>query len=190
MTELNKTAHKILDVAESYTQALGFNAFSYKDIQTQVGIKTSSIHYYFPTKKDLAFAMAARYVENFHAVLAELKARHKSGIKRLEALSQLFARTVNEQKFCVCGMLASDLGTLPDKANSKLQEFFTLNRLWVADAIDRAKELGEIRSVVDSQKTASLFLALLEGGMLIARTQKHAGYLESVVQQAMTLMKE
>ena len=52
MKPLNDTAHKILDVAEHFTQSLGFNAFSYKDIQENVGIKTSSIHYYFPTKTD------------------------------------------------------------------------------------------------------------------------------------------
>ena len=65
MTELNETAHKLLDAAEFYTQTCGFNAFSYKDLQKDVGVKTSSIHYYFPTKKDLAITMITRFVERY-----------------------------------------------------------------------------------------------------------------------------
>lgn len=61
MQQLNDTAHKIFDIAEHYTQTRGFNAFSYKDIQNEVGIKISSIHYYFSTKKNLALSMTERY---------------------------------------------------------------------------------------------------------------------------------
>ena len=61
MLELNETAHKLLDSAERYTKSQGFNAFSYRDLQNEVGVKTSSIHYHFPTKKDLALSMTARY---------------------------------------------------------------------------------------------------------------------------------
>ena len=65
VSHLNKTAHKVLDVAEELIQKRGFNAFSFKDLQERVGIKTSSIHYYFPTKQELASALIERYSESF-----------------------------------------------------------------------------------------------------------------------------
>jgi len=43
----------ILTVAEGLIQSQGYNTFSYRDIANQVGVKTSSIHYHFPTKADL-----------------------------------------------------------------------------------------------------------------------------------------
>ena len=53
---MNKTinmATHILDVAQQLIQTRGYNAFSYADIASQVGIRTATIHYYFPTKADL-----------------------------------------------------------------------------------------------------------------------------------------
>ena len=52
--KITTTQEKILTTAESLIQTMGYNAFSYKDIAQVVGIKTSSIHYYYPAKEDLA----------------------------------------------------------------------------------------------------------------------------------------
>src|SRR5699024_11730842 len=41
----------------------GTNAFSYKDISKEIGIKTSSIHYYFPTKNDLIVAVLEHVIQ-------------------------------------------------------------------------------------------------------------------------------
>ncbi len=189
MTTLNKTAHKILDIAEHYTQTRGFNAFSYRDIQNQVGIKTSSIHYYFPTKHDLAYVMTERYVDRFRMLLEKLETTHDSGIERLEALAKIFTDVVQQGKFCMCGMLASDFATLPDNANEKLQEFFALNQAWIAKAIDLGKKNREILRSVDTQRAAALFFAMLEGGMMIARTQRDPGYLATNIQQAIAQIR-
>ena len=35
--------------------------FSYRDLSELVGVKTSSIHYYFPSKEDLAFEAVNAY---------------------------------------------------------------------------------------------------------------------------------
>ena len=49
--------HKqILDIAEMLIQTQGYNAFSFRHIAKIIGIKTSSIHYYFPTKAELCKA--------------------------------------------------------------------------------------------------------------------------------------
>ena len=190
MQELNETANKLLDAAEHKTQVLGFNAFSYKDLQDEIGVKTSSIHYYFPTKQDLMLAMTERYVERFRNTLTDIASSQKKGVKRLELLGDIYIKTVSQGKFCLCGMLASDLMSLSDRANVKLQEFFALNEAWIAEAIILAKEQGQFRKSLNAKKAASLFLAMLEGGMLIARTQKHTIYLEGAIKQAIEQMKQ
>ena len=190
MKELNDTAHKLLDAAEQKTQVLGFNAFSYKDLQLEVGVKTSSIHYYFPSKQDLAFAMIERYVDRFRTILTNIAAENPKGMKRLYVLGHIYIEAEKQGKFCMCGMLASDLMSLPDHAKIKLQEFFTLNEVWIAEAIDLAKQQKDFKDSLDGKKSALLFCAVLEGAMLIARTQKHGGYLEAAIQQAIDQMKD
>ena len=186
MQELNHTAHKILDVAERYTQMYGFNAFSYKTLQNEVGVKTSSIHYYFPTKQDLVLRMTERYVQRFRSDLDAMAQEHSLGLKRLEHLGKLYINALNQGKFCMCGMLASDMLSLPDAVNGKLCEFFQFVEAWITDAINAGKKQGDVRESVNAERSASLFMAALEGGMLIARTQNDPEYLASVATEVLT----
>ncbi len=56
-----KTA--ILDAAERRMQIGGFGGFSFREIAADVGIKSSSVHYHFPTKENLAAAVIRRWAE-------------------------------------------------------------------------------------------------------------------------------
>ncbi len=184
-SELNDTAHKILDVAEYYTQTRGFNAFSYKDIQNEVGIKTSSIHYYFPTKQDLAITMATRFNERLKVNLGELSQKYKSAMKRLEAFNIMQIDIVAQNKFCLCGMLASDIHGLPKLSNGKLDQFFDLVESWLVEAIKLGQDQGEINASLNPVNVASTYLATLEGGMLIARAKKNTKYLEKILNETL-----
>src|SRR5260370_11493831 len=53
----------IMDAAERRMQQGGFGGFSFREIAADVGIKSSSVHYYLPTKEDLAAAVNRRWAE-------------------------------------------------------------------------------------------------------------------------------
>ena len=189
MQELNETAHKILDVAERYTQTRGFNAFSYKDIQNEVNIKTSSIHYYFPTKQDLAMAMATRFNEQLKINLKESAEKYSSSIERLEVFNAAHVEIVAQDKFCLCGMLASDAHGLSEIVRSKLDEFFNIVETWLTDAFQLGKEQNKIKNNINARETASIYLATVEGGMLIARARKQPEYLANILTEALNQLK-
>ena len=69
LPSMNNTIYEqILLVAESLIQSRGYNAFSYKDISEIIGIKTSSIHYYFPTKADLGKQVVIQHIEKLYVL--------------------------------------------------------------------------------------------------------------------------
>ena len=53
----------IMDAAERRMQQGGFGGFSFREIAADVGIKSSSVHYHFPTKENLAAAVIRRWAE-------------------------------------------------------------------------------------------------------------------------------
>ena len=55
------TADQILDVAEHLVEVRGFNAFSYADVGTELGLTNAALHYHFSTKADLGEALISRY---------------------------------------------------------------------------------------------------------------------------------
>ncbi len=58
-------ANEILDAAERFARTVGYNGFSFRDIAAEIGIKSASVHYHFPTKGDLGAALARRYADRF-----------------------------------------------------------------------------------------------------------------------------
>ena len=59
----NATHQKLLDVGAELCQTMGYNAFSYRHMADRLGIKTATIHYYFPSKADLGRELMANYRE-------------------------------------------------------------------------------------------------------------------------------
>lgn len=187
--EYSETANKILDTAEHYTQTRGFNAFSYRDIQRELGIKTSSIHYHFPTKQDLALHMIERYLETYKASLSKIKSAQTSSLQKLQSLANLFVGAVKKGDFCLCGMMATDIATIPGDVEKRLHEFFEFNEKWVANVIRQGIAVGEIKDSVNTKNASRQYVAMLEGGMLIARVRKSGEYLQAVVKETLKQLK-
>lgn len=187
---LNATAQHLLDVAEEKIRTHGFNGFSYKDLQKEVGIKTSSVHYYFPTKQDLALALIKRTTQQWKEHLFEINHRYKKGLARLEALVRLYAADLKTNKLSLSGSLASEMSSLSSQVQLELQEFFLLIEMWVVQALNTALEHKEIKPHINPHKAAGLWVALLEGASLVTRLNGDQEYLEKTMDQALIQIAE
>ena len=47
-----------MTAARAMVQARGYNSLSFRELAKEIGIKSASVHYYFPTKGDLGAALA------------------------------------------------------------------------------------------------------------------------------------
>ncbi len=63
------TRERIMESARLTVQDLGYGGLSFRELAKDVGIKSASIHYYFPTKGDLGEAILRRYVDRYAAFL-------------------------------------------------------------------------------------------------------------------------
>ncbi len=58
---MSDVAAAIMDAAERRMRKGGFSGFSFREIAADVGVKSSSVHYHFPTKENPAAAVIQRY---------------------------------------------------------------------------------------------------------------------------------
>ena len=77
------TQKAILAAAARLVRRRGYNAVSYYDLSRSVGVTTATIHYYFPTKADLATAAIQRYT---HALEQQLQAISASVNRNIMAM--------------------------------------------------------------------------------------------------------
>jgi len=164
------TEAAILDAAQELVQIRGYNAFSYRDLSEKIGIKTASIHYYFPSKEDLCRALIGRYRRQFRAALAGIDDRAIDPGRRLELYVELFRSTLDTaNRMCLCGMLAADLETLSPAVRDEIRAFFSENERWLADVLSAGLASGRFRFEGSAEGEARLLLACLEGAMLVSR---------------------
>jgi TetR/AcrR family transcriptional repressor of nem operon len=117
-------ASQILDVAERLVQQRGF---SYADIAAELHVTKAALHYHFAGKTELREALIARYGARFFAALAALEDADRTAPARLEGYSSLYLDVLRNQRMCMCGMLAAEYQTLPERMRSAVIDFFNAN---------------------------------------------------------------
>ncbi len=160
---------QILDYAQSLVQTRGYNAMSFRDLAEEIGIKTSSIHYYFPTKEDLAVALLDRYRGVFRNMLAEFDAESPDPSVRFKRFVDVFISTVRAGKVCMGGMFASDLATLSEATQAQVRFFFSECEEWLALLLKNGRESGRFTFEGSSKVKAEAIFSMLEGAMMTAR---------------------
>lgn len=157
-TTLSAKAIDIMEAAERRLRSDGYNGFSFRDLASDVGIKSASVHHHFPTKETLVAMLSERYADRFIEALATAP----SGLARIAAYRDAFRRALGDDcGFCLCGMLGAESGSLPDQVRRSSRA--TFERM----IDDLAQGLGD--AVPAPRQTALAVIAQLEGAMILAR---------------------
>lgn len=152
---------QILEAAEKMVREGGYNAFSFREIATAVGIKSSSVHYHFPTKADLGAAVAAYYTDKFIDYLGAPEALIKEGQDPIDIYIQAFRDGLTQDKgMCLFGMLGAEIKGLPTGVSAEIKIFFERNIEWLTETYTLKG------SKKDARTKAIHTISLLEGAMI------------------------
>lgn len=186
--EKTSKADEILEVGQELIQTVGYDGFSYRDIADRVGIKSASVHYYYPAKTDLARAAARQYREDFAVTVSELETE-PNPFNRLVGFANIFQNTLeNLNRVCLCGMLASESSSVPEEVRTEMDGFFAEQQAWIAKTIKDGIDHGTIRDETNPDGFAQTFLSALEGAMIMARSAERPAHLAEVIEQLLALL--
>jgi TetR/AcrR family transcriptional regulator, transcriptional repressor for nem operon len=114
----------ILDAAERRMQAGGFGGFSFREIGADVGIKSSSVHYHFPTKEHLAAAVIRRWSDRTSKNIDEAFQKDPDPVR---VWTKALRGTVfSEAHMCPCTVLGASTHDLPDQVAAEVTRFFKM----------------------------------------------------------------
>jgi TetR/AcrR family transcriptional regulator, transcriptional repressor for nem operon len=165
------TTERILDSAQALVQVRGYNGFSYADISAEVAITKASIHHHFPSKAKLAEALIDRYRQRFAAARQEVDDAAEGARERLTGYARLYAEVFTDGgRMCLCGVFAADAASLPSGVRRATAAFFDDQQRWAAAAFAEAG-----LSAARARDAAQVFLAALEGALLLARASTTPG---------------
>jgi TetR/AcrR family transcriptional repressor of nem operon len=167
--EKTTVREQLLDHAQVLLMTRGYNGFSYRDLSTLVGVKTSSIHYYFPAKEDLVLEAVNTYsadvMSSIYAIDSSAPAE-----KKLDRYVKLFGKLLGEgNQVCLCGMLAADIDSLTEDVVHAVQAFFKANESWLAKVLAEGDKQQTLRLNGKPDVAARALFAALQGSLLTCR---------------------
>ena len=163
------TRQTIMNAARAMVQYRGYNALSFREIAKEVGVKSASIHYHFPTKGNLATALARQYTDDQAAYLAGVRAASQDQRSRIKGFTDSFrAALLRNNRMCLCGILAAEHVDLPAEVRVELERFTQVNVQWLAEVLSPGKTGAANKAV---QRRALAIFAAVEGAQLVARSR-------------------
>lgn len=156
---------ELILAAQLKVRSGGYSNFSFRELASEVGIKSASVHYHFPTKEDLGAELAKQYTDQFIANLGDPNKQTTASQDPIQTYIQQFRNAlVEDKKMCLCGLLGAESDALPEKVRAETKRFFERNIEWLERAY-MAKD-PSAQAKADALRT----VALLEGAMLVSKT--------------------
>lgn len=160
------SSDRILAAATKIAQAHGYGGLNVRGLAEQVGIKAASLYHHFPSKADLAAAVAKRYWEDSAVTLEALSAETQDPLAALRRYPETFRRSLeNDNRMCLGSFMAAEYDDLPAVVQKEVQAFADVNVAWLAKTLVAAKGAG----VDEAPRRAQAIFAAIAGAQLMAR---------------------
>jgi TetR/AcrR family transcriptional regulator, transcriptional repressor for nem operon len=161
------TKQVIMDAARAMVQARGYNGLSFRDLAKEVGVKSASVHYHFPTKGDLGAALARRYADEAIEIFDGFLEASQDVGACLRMYTDVFRSALsNDNRMCLCGIMAAEHDDLPAEVRAEVDRFTDVNIRWLVKLLSRGKKKAATGAI--EQRALAIFAAV-EGAQLVAR---------------------
>jgi len=181
------TRAKLLASTSDLIEAGSYQSASVQAICERAGVNKGSFYYYFPSKQALVLAMIdAAWEETVGEVLVPVLTAPSPIEERVARLfdcmyddQKTHKRTFGKATGCLFGSLAAETSTLEEPIRARLSEIFDQ---WVGHlntALQQAVEQDEAPPTLDTEATAWILLAGLEGLLLLSKTADDPGILRN-----------
>jgi AcrR family transcriptional regulator len=178
------TRQKLLLAAFEEFHRRGFQAGSLDSIVAKAGVTKGALYHHFPDKSALGHAVLEEVVREplLEAYLAPIEA---DPTDPLGALQRVLRRRADDfeaggiELGCPLNNLAQEMSPLDagfrDRAAAILETWITA----FADALERARSLGQVRADVDARAVAGFVVAAVEGSFGLAKNAASVAVLRS-----------
>jgi len=163
------TREKIIELGESLIRSKGYNAFSYQDISSELGIKNAAVHYYFPTKENLGTSIVKTNIQRFEEMISNMKSRNFDELHQLETFIRIYTKSNREQKLCIVGSLSPDINSLSETTVSELKRMSEIILKWLTDTLASGRDKNIFSFKEEPQTKALLFISSLVASLQLAR---------------------
>jgi TetR/AcrR family transcriptional repressor of nem operon len=169
----------ILAAGRLSAQAHGYGGLNMRELAAEVGIKAASIYHHFPSKADLAAAIAERYWQDTEAWLEDVADTGRDPKASLRRYPETFRMSLeNGNRLCLGSFLGAEYDDLPEQVRTEVQTFADINVAWLAKQLVDAGLTDERAS----EARARAMFAAVAGAQLLARSRSDIDLFDAMIE--------
>ncbi|MEO0854830.1 MAG: TetR/AcrR family transcriptional regulator [Cyanobacteria bacterium J06648_11] len=186
------TRDRIVKLAASTFNQNGYAGTSMSDIMQVTGLQKGGIYNHFRSKDDLAIAAFDYAVGRIQQHYSKALKGKRHAIARLYALIDAFYDDIDDPPVKGgCPLLNTAIESndthpaLRDRACKAMNDWREMIRKIIANGCKR----GEVRSDVNGESVASIWISLLEGGLMLSQLYSDRVHLDRAKQHLRTYIR-
>lgn len=187
------TKERILNVSASLFNVQGYKATSLSDITEATGLTKGAIYRHFVDKEDLEAStydfMSRKIQERIGKVIKECE----TAPEKLNAICGFFMAYINSPVIAGgcpilnAGVEADD--TMPG-LNAKVKSLLDSLQVSLETIIQKGVKYGQVKPEVDPKRFATVFIAMMEGAVLLCKVRKSSVDMAIVVDHIQDMINE
>jgi TetR/AcrR family transcriptional repressor of nem operon len=155
-----------------------------RELANDVGIKAASIYHHFPSKADLAAAIAERYWQDTKTLLEEVAGTETDAKGCLRKYPETFRISLeNGNRLCLGSFLGAEYDDLPEPVRKEVQTFADVNVAWLGE---RLVESDLAKGDAAEQRARAIFAAVA-GAQLLARSRSDISLFDAMIESYRTV---
>jgi AcrR family transcriptional regulator len=181
---------RIVERAAELFAERGVAATSLDEVLAAAGAGKSQLYHYFRGRDELvAAAVGLRCAQVLAGLTQALSA--VASLAELEQALAAFADGYEQMGLpgCPIGSLAAEVAERNEDARQRAAAAFDAWEQLFADALERMRERGELRTDAPSAVLATALLASIEGGMALSQTRKDPASLRIAVESGLAQVR-
>ena len=179
---------RALATRESITRAAaglfalkGYHDTTLEEVRQAAEVTTGAFFHHFASKEDLGFAVLDRHMERRRQELDRLEQdmpalRNDDPLtrifRRLDAIAQMVSSRAHRKGGCIIGNLSTSLSDTHEAFRQRLAQCFDEMAMEFQPNLDAAAKLHGSARRVDTKALARYIIAVIEGSIMLARTQR------------------
>lgn len=185
---MSVTREKVLELGESFIRTKGYNAFSYQDISTELGIKNAAVHYYFPSKENLGTSIVKTNILRFEEMIDNMHSREFDEWQQLDTFIKIYIKSHREKKLCIVGSLGPAFNTLSETTKGELVKMTDIILNWLTKILTSGKKKKVFVFNDEPRNRAILIFSSLVASLQLSRIMDKLEY-KSVCQSIIDNLK-
>ena len=165
-----------MELGENLIRSKGYNAFSYQDISSELGIRNAAVHYYFPSKENLGTSIVKNNIQRFEEMVENMHSRGFDEWHQLETFIKIYIKSHREQRLCIIGSLGPDFNTLSETTKVELKRMTEIVLKWLTDLLIVGREKKIFVFKEDPYNKSLVILSCLIASLQLARILNKIDY--------------